>query len=163
MVLITASSTLPINPPSTTPILSTSQIWQGLVQKCRHPQDFLAAMSDCEVIEENAQGLTRIVTFKEGMGPPAGKVEEKIVFVEGLKADFHMQTGSKVSNIISQGPSSPTELYLTFTWEWLHPEIEAGSEKEKEQKMMYQGTGGEAVASTIKSIREMVKEGKLRG
>lgn len=72
--------TAPINPTSVTPILSHAQVWAGLVRKCRKPQDMVPVFSDCEVLEENESGLTRIVTFKPGMGPPAGKEKEVITY-----------------------------------------------------------------------------------
>lgn len=72
--------TFPINPPSASPVLSHAQVWAGLVKKCRKPQDFVTAISDCEVLEEDDNGLKRVVTFKSGMGPPAGKSTEIITF-----------------------------------------------------------------------------------
>jgi hypothetical protein len=72
--------TAPINPASTSLILTQPQVWRGLVEKCRKPQMFVAVISDCEIIEESDTGLKRIVTFKPGMGPPAGKVMEVITY-----------------------------------------------------------------------------------
>ena len=72
--------TAPINPPSASPILTSSQVWQALVEKCHKPQKFVLPIADCEVLEESDVGLKRVVTFKPGMGPPAGKVTEVITY-----------------------------------------------------------------------------------
>jgi len=86
MVVIYASSTQPINPsPKSQRVLTVPEIWKGLIIKCRKPQLFVAEMSDCEVLEENAKGMKRLVTFKEGMGPPAGKTHEDIVYFEPMQ------------------------------------------------------------------------------
>jgi hypothetical protein len=37
-------------------------------------------MSDSEILEEDDHGLKRVVTFKPGMGPPAGKATEVITY-----------------------------------------------------------------------------------
>jgi hypothetical protein len=72
--------TAPVNPPSALPILTSSQLWQALVEKCHKPHKFVKAIADCEVLEESDVGLTRVVTFKPGMGPPAGKATEVITY-----------------------------------------------------------------------------------
>lgn len=72
--------TAPINPPSASPALSQGQVWAGLIRKCRKPQEIVPLFSNCEVLEESAEGLKRVVTFKPGMGPPSGKVTEIITY-----------------------------------------------------------------------------------
>lgn len=93
--------TCPINSPFVSPTLTQSQIWQGLVEKCRKPQDFVPDIADCEVIEESHDGLKRIVTFKPGMGLPAGKVTEVVT--------YHGQTTVRVA------PTSLAHSHTTLT------------------------------------------------
>lgn len=46
--------------------------------KCRKPELFVTPMSTSSVLEETETFLKRSVTFKEGMGPPSGKVIEDL-------------------------------------------------------------------------------------
>jgi Acetylaranotin biosynthesis cluster protein L len=66
---------------------------------------------------------------------------------------------SKVLNIVSTGVDG--ELLLTFTFEWEHKEIEAGSEEALKKQRQYQETAPRGVVGAINAIRQMVKEGKL--
>ena len=178
--------------------------------KCHKPQLFVAEMSDCKVLETHENGLKRIVTFKEGMGPPAGKAEEEIRYFEPLKvcllfwtstpplqvpvaidraaerylvetlthrrlrihiygaytqAEFHMPlTSTRIVNIISPGPkhdSDPSDLYLTFTFEWHFPDLEAGSKQAEEKRRQMQELGTKTVGHTIDVLREMAERGEL--
>lgn len=65
----------------------------------------------------------------------------------------------KVQNIVSLDAEG--ELFLTFTFEWDHLEIEADSSEEVEKANFYQESGAEAVASTLAGIRKLVEDGEL--
>lgn len=78
MVVLYQSQTYPINPPNASPILTVSEVWEVMQIKCRKPELFIASMSACEVLEEKDSFMKRAVTFKEGMGPPGGKVVEDL-------------------------------------------------------------------------------------
>lgn len=96
--------TAPTNPPSASPVLTHEQVWKGLVKKCRRPQDFVAAMSNCEILEESEGGLKRVVTFKPGMGPPAGKVMEIITYHGNTTvriSQFFLLTGGEGESLYS--------------------------------------------------------------
>lgn len=69
-------------------------------------------------------------------------------------------TNGKVLNIVSQGQSE-TDLYMTFTFEWDHPEIEAESKEELDMQKQHQATAPKAVGGTVAVIRKMVTEGGL--
>lgn len=77
---IYAAHTVPINPPSATPKLTRAQVWEGLKHKSRDPIRYVPAITKCEVIEERADGITRVVEFKPGTGPP-GRVTETVAFL----------------------------------------------------------------------------------
>lgn len=85
MVRVLQSQTFPINPPGAEPVLSIEQFWEVIKIKCRSPQLFIPAMASCSVLEENEKGLSREVIFKEGMGPPSGKVIEDLTFFKPWK------------------------------------------------------------------------------
>ena len=170
--------TSPINPTSVSPILTHEQVWAGLVRKCRKPQDMISVLSDCEVLEENENGLTRIVTFEPGMGPPAGKEKEvityygqttvrdqaRVLLLSSAKcvpqAHFQMASGSFVTNTISHGEGE-NELYLTFTFEWHFPDLEEGSKLAEEKYLQLRAQAATAVSRTIDVIRGWVRDGNL--
>lgn len=63
------AATLPINPPSVSPVLTQEQVWKGLVFKARNPQGFVP-VEECTIVEDHGeQGLTRRVKF---IPPPNG-------------------------------------------------------------------------------------------
>jgi len=78
MVVLYQSQTLPINPSGTTPTLTLAEVWEVMHLKCRKPELFVAPMSSSEVFEETPTFMKRSVVFKEGMGPPGGKVVEDL-------------------------------------------------------------------------------------
>lgn len=80
MVVIIQSQTYPINPPGAEPVLNVEQIWEALTIKSRKPELFLKPISSAKILEEDENSLVREVYFKEGMGPPAGKAVEQILF-----------------------------------------------------------------------------------
>ncbi|MCJ1308547.1 hypothetical protein MMC25_002200 [Agyrium rufum] len=164
MVAIEAATTVPVNKPGSKP-LTRQQVWAGLIQKCLTPQKFVSVMSDCKVSSQTATEIIRTVTFREGMGPPMSPpdVEERVVLAPGVKADFYqVKSGSFISNIISTGPGGPDDLYLTFTFSFVHPGIEdPNSEEVHEKQKGYSIQGIKTVAHTIEVIREMVESGKI--
>jgi len=154
--------TAPINPPSATPTLSLAQIWSGLQRKIRAGQDFVGgALLSTDVISTSTtdSGLpvtVREVVFRDGNR----RVSETCIEYKPMKVEFHQPDGSKVQNVISEG--SDGGLYMTYTFEWLHPECEGDpkaleEKKEKERKM-----AKVAVESTIQVMREMVKDGRIQ-
>lgn len=85
MVVLIQSQTYPINPPGAKPILNVEQIWEALTIKSRKPELFIKPISSAKILEEDENSLVREVYFKEGMGPPAGKAVEQILFKKPWK------------------------------------------------------------------------------
>ncbi|KAK6437837.1 hypothetical protein LTR95_005963 [Oleoguttula sp. CCFEE 5521] len=160
MVLIKVSRTALINPEGAEPKLTVDQMWQGMVIKARKPQEFVKLMEGCEVTRENEHGLTRIVTFKNGWGPPGGKAEEEIAFHAPMRVDFAMQqTGERISNIVSTDCDDSSKLYMTFTIEWPHPDLKEGSDEAKEKWQQVHDMTKQIIQSTNETVRQMVKDG----
>ena len=67
-----------------------------------------------------------------------------------------------ISNIVSGG-ASPSELYLTFTFEMIFPGLEDGSKEVEEIRRSQERMGMQAVEHTIQTIRTMVKDGRIKG
>lgn len=68
-------------------------------------------------------------------------------------------SASRVLNIVSSGVDG--ELYLTYTFEWDHPEIEYGSKEYLEKQKQYQSTASRAIVVTLTAIRKLVSEGEI--
>ena len=67
-----------------------------------------------------------------------------------------------ISNILSGG-TSLGELYLTFTFEMIFPDLEEGSKEMEKMREEYEKLGMQAVEHTIQTIRAMVKDGRIKG
>jgi len=189
MVILYQSQTLPINPPNSTPVLTLAQIWSVMDLKCRKPEIFVAPMSSSEVLSETPTFMKRSVVFKEGMGPPAGKVTEElqirkpwkvrhacpfiVILGEGgmgdeykwlivwVQVDFYnTESGAFINNTISQGKDE-TDLYLTFYFEWPYPDLKEGSKEAEEMSERLWGMAKKTVQHTIDYARDMAREGKL--
>ena len=53
------------------------------------------------------------------------------------------------------------ELQMTYFFEWLHPDVEAGSEQEMALTKQHKMRGKMSVDKSIEAIRRMVVAGKL--
>ncbi|KEF51948.1 uncharacterized protein A1O9_11938 [Exophiala aquamarina CBS 119918] len=152
--------TAPINPGSVTPVLTYAQVWAGLERKIRAGEEFVGgAIISTDVLSESetehGQPVTmREVVFREGNR----RVQERCIAFKPMKVEFHQHDGSKVQNIVSEGANG--ELYMTYAFEWLHPELDAdGLEKRKVQEWKI---GKMAVEKTIEVMRQMVVDGRLK-
>ena len=77
------------------------------------------------------------------------------------QADFrNLDSGAFISNIVSQGQDD-RDLHLTFYFEWQFPNIEAGSQEEKDTSDKLWELAKESVQATIDHTRTLVKEGKI--
>jgi hypothetical protein len=76
--------TAPINPPNASPKLTRAQVWTGLEHKARDPVRYVPIIAACKVVEETEAGLTRLVTFKPGTGPP-GEVKEVVIWTKEVR------------------------------------------------------------------------------
>lgn len=179
MVNLYIAYTAPINPPNATPVLTTEQCWAGLQRKIRNAPEFVGAITKCDVLEDKDGVVTREVVFG---AQPDKRVKEVCRSFEPMKVrwywihtdkgriltrifkvDFHQTDGSIISNIISNGPSQePTDLYMTYAFQWLHPEIEEGSKEVQEKSKSYKAMSKMAVDKSIEAIRRLVDEGQIK-
>jgi hypothetical protein len=76
--------------------------------------------------------------------------------------DFHEPTGAVITNTVSDGPGmTDQDLYMTYFFEWLHPDVEAGSEKEKTLTEEHRRRSKMSVDKSIEAIRRMAIAGEL--
>lgn len=80
------------------------------------------------------------------------------------QVDYHQENGSLITNIISAGPSGkPEDVYMTFAFDWLHPELEdEDGEEARKLKERHQRVAKMAVHTTIDTIRRLVQEGQIQ-
>lgn len=153
--------TAPINSPIAFPVLSRSQFWEGLIEKCRCPQNFLSAIANCEILDESETGMKRIITFRDGLGPPGGKVTEILTFHGHTTIDVLMiETGTFITNTISAGLTAD-DIYLTFTFDAEFPDIEEGTQEAEERCQHITEEAAAVVPQTIHQIRTLARQGKL--
>ncbi|TKX18539.1 putative acetylaranotin biosynthesis cluster protein L [Elsinoe australis] len=152
--------TAPINPSGASPTLTRAQVWAGLQRKIRHAEEFVSAISTCDVLTDNGEAeVVREVVFAAN---PGKRVKEVVNSYRPLKVDFHQTDGSLVSNIVSDGPGLRDEdLLMTYTFQWIGQDAEPGSEEEAKMLEKNRGMAKGAVEGSIDTIRRLVKEGKI--
>ncbi|KPI45573.1 uncharacterized protein AB675_702 [Cyphellophora attinorum] len=158
------SYTAPINPPSTTPTLTLSQIWTALRLKIRSGETFVPnAIKSTSVVREytstplSLPTIDREVTFHEGNRV----MKETCVEYYPLKVEFLQTDGGRVMNIVSQGSGEQgVDLFMTYSFEWVLPEGVSAEEQEEKRKGQ-EKMAKVAVESTIEIMRGMAREGKL--
>lgn len=165
MVTLNYAYSGPINPPDASPILSQAQVWAGLQRKIRNAQEFVPVITSCTVISDEGEAgpVTREVTFGPGGPVAAGeKLREVVRSYKPLKVDFEQPDGGLVCNLISAGPSgAPTDLWMTYSFQWMEEVGEEGSEEVRVGLEKGNQSAKMAVEKSIETIRTMVREGKI--
>ncbi|KAF9693657.1 hypothetical protein EKO04_008206 [Ascochyta lentis] len=162
MTILHLSHTTPINPPSTTPVLTLPQIWAGLQRKVRHAEEFVPVIASCTVLEEREDGtVVRDVVFKAGLGPKA-KARETVREYYPSWVDFEQEDRTHIRNVVSSGSSgSPEDLYMTYMFEFNLPHVQEGSQEVEEERERLKGMAKMAVEKSIETIRAMVGDGRI--
>ncbi|KAI9706263.1 MAG: hypothetical protein M1820_004838 [Bogoriella megaspora] len=161
MVNVHVAYTQPINPAGASPILTESQVWEGLERKVRFAQEFVGAIESTDVLEEKDEGKTvvRIAHFKPEFIAEKGAAKETCRLYKPTKVDFVRDNGAVITNTVSYGESlGETDLWMTYTFEYRDIE----ESKVVEMRKLYRDGAKGAVDSSIKSIREMVKDGRIK-
>jgi len=155
--------TAPVNPSGSNPLITHAQLWKGLEHKVRHAQDLVPVFTDCRVLKEEGNVITRRAFLKDGAMDHVKErfLEEVCTLYAPTKVDF-LSPGnhnSLAQNVISDGPDE--DLQLTYIFDWTYPEVEVGSAEEK-NKIEEQKKGAQtAILMTLKSVREMIGRGEL--
>lgn len=147
VVSLNNAYTAPINRPGESPVLTLDQVWQGLRRKVRHAEEFVPIIVDCKVLSEERSStgeeiVTRTVEFSKEVPRGGVPVKEVCHHYAPCRVDFQQEDGSRISNFVSAGPSGAAEdLYLTYVFEWRHPELEAGGAKVAEVEEEHKKVG----------------------
>ncbi|KAJ6529157.1 DUF1857-domain-containing protein [Mycena vulgaris] len=145
--------TRPVNPPGAEPVITEEQLWKGLEYKARNPAAFVPMISSCKVTIDDGKKLVREVTFANS--PQI--VTEDIQAHASTIVYFEMDTGTRVTNVISYGPGD--EIFLTYGFANGIPGVAADKPKPSAKEL--NATVGKSVEGSIAVVRQMVKEGKL--
>ncbi|KAK5072244.1 hypothetical protein LTR70_010531 [Exophiala xenobiotica] len=151
----------PINPSGASPVLTKAQIYACLHRKVRHAEEFVAgAIKATDVLSESTdehgrEVVTREVVFAEG----DRRVKEVCTSFGGVKTEFIQPDRSKILNIVSD--SADGQLYLTYQFEWLMPK-DTPEETQKENTEKWTKMSKMAVEGSIKAMREMVSDGRIK-
>ena len=157
--------TAPINPVNASPVLTRSQIWAGLEIKIGSGETFVGgAIESTTVLKKYTTEKTNLpVTEREVLfRADQRRVHETCIAYEPMKVEFHQPDGSRVMNVVSQGAGGETDLYMTYTFEWLHPELEGDEEGLRKKKAGEEAMAQKAVESTIQVMRELVQNGRIK-
>jgi hypothetical protein len=106
-----------VNPPGASPKLTITQVWKALEEKVRHAEWFVSgALKSTDVLsvdtdEQGHKVTTREVVLVEG----DRRIREVCTEYPMLKVEFTQPCGGLVCNIVSEGPSGPEDLCMTYT------------------------------------------------
>lgn len=137
MVTINLAYTAPINRQGDQPVLTESQVWEGLQRKVRHAEQFVPVIVACQVTKEYDNTIERDVTFApsntegEAESKPNDPIHEVCVLYPPMRVDFKQEDGSTISNIVSKGPDG--ELLMTYAFEWRHKGVGDGNSSEEQR------------------------------
>ena len=156
--------TAPVNPSGASPVLTPQQIWTALQHKIIAAEVFVGGtILSTDVLTKSVDSLGHAVTereivFREGNR----RVRETCVEFPQMKVEFRQPDGSTIMNIVSEGArgSEEGDLWMTYTFEWLHPG--ASEEELDEKRVKEKRVAVVAVESTIKAMREMVVSGQIK-
>lgn len=137
------------------PLLSRSQVWEGLKMKANNALPFVAVMSKCEVVEYTENGLVRDI---EARGQAA---RERITFYPERKVVFLRLSGPADGFIVNEilGPDGDIRLRFSFALQLV--DVDSGSPEEEQFKAVMERDYASAVDSTLSAIRQAVKSGQL--
>ncbi|TFK37654.1 hypothetical protein BDQ12DRAFT_685061 [Crucibulum laeve] len=146
-----------VNPPGASPRLTEAQVWKGLEYKARNPQDFVAAISDCNILSDAGNKILRSISLNSNRD---ATMKEEVQLYNGTIAYFDaVPSGPRITNIISYDASN--ELVLTFSFAGGIPGFSPVEGSEPGPRQLNQSVGA-GVEVTIERIRKLVQEGSLQ-
>ena len=149
------SAAADVNPPGTTPLLSRTQVWRGLIMKAENALPFVPAMESCTVLERSGDGLVRQVSVR------GDRLVERVTFTPEVEVFFQREDSAGapagwITNVISE---SEHGLLLTFTFALILPGLAPGSPQERQSGETMKVSYVEAVAATLAAMRRFALEG----
>ncbi len=134
------------------PLLTRTQVWQGLVMKADNALPFVPGMAKCDVVERSANGLVRDIVFR---GEDA---RERITFHPEKKVVFLRLSGNAdgfiVNEILDGEKGGDEDLRLRFSFALQLVDAPTGSQKEHEFREIMEREYLKAVDATLDAIRK---------
>lgn len=140
------------------PPVSRGQLWKGLVLKAENALPFVAAMTQCEILEQTEGGFIREIVLR------GERMKERITFDPQNSVKFERLSGSALGTILNEILEDPANgLQLRFTFSIEPQGVAPGSQEEKDFRAMMEKDYLTAVQATVNAVRRLVKEGQLVG
>ncbi|KAJ7135853.1 hypothetical protein C8R44DRAFT_869550 [Mycena epipterygia] len=140
-----------VNPPGVEPVITEEQMFKGLEYKARNPAGFIPMISSSKTTSDEGNKVFREITVGGSI------LKEEIELHAATIAYFEMNTGQRVTNVISYGPAD--EMLLTYSFSNGIPGIPA--DKPKPSASELNAMVGKALDRSIGIVRQMVQDGKL--
>jgi hypothetical protein len=149
--MFTVTEAIPVNIPGE-PILTRTDVWNGLVAKARDAVPYVEAMSYCTVTNEiSPLVFDRDIVFH---GEP---MAERITLEPENEVTFERLSGSVLGTIWNTIEDEAGELKLRFTFTLEVDGIAAGSPEERAYADRMKGGYIHAVSTTLATIRRNVR------
>ena len=146
--MFTVTDSIPVNVPGE-PILTRSDVWNGLVAKSRNAVPFVDAMSYCQVTEEiSPSQFDRDIVFH---GEP---MKERITLEPESKVTFERLSGSVLGTIWNTIEENDGAFILRFTFTLSVDGIADGSAEERTYSDQMTAGYVNAIRTTLATIRK---------
>lgn len=91
MVVIIETHTEPVNPPSTSPVLTHTQFWHGVVNGLCNNHELVPTITSCKVLSQTDEELVLLQTLDEHttIGQTGGEHKNKFVLSPPSKVGTH--------------------------------------------------------------------------
>ena len=138
------------------PMLTRSQVWQGLLMKVENALPFVAKMTKCDILERKENEVLRDIEFR---GEPA---RERVTLYPEELVRFERLSGKTLGTIENRiEEDDEGELQLRFSFALEREGITPDSQEEQEYAKEIEGDYLAAVDATLGAIRKAVAEEKL--
>lgn len=146
--MIEMSRTIPMND-GTQPSLTVDDVWAGLVEKAENPLPYVAAITECTIVDRFEGGLVRDVVH-------VGPVREVVTFYPKKRVHFVRTHGTARGTIDNEIITDEGEPKLRFTFRLVVDGMEDGSAEEREFGERMQEDYLDAVRTTLAAVRERI-------
>ncbi|KDQ60498.1 hypothetical protein JAAARDRAFT_205427 [Jaapia argillacea MUCL 33604] len=126
--------------------VTKAQAWSALKDSARNPVGF-GGITECTILSESENG-TELVRKLVRMGKEYTQVVT--LFEPTWYKAKSQDPNSEVTIILSSDKEGVN--YITFTFHWIHPDVKAGSEQDKQMAAQYEGIVNNAVESAVQSM-----------
>lgn len=150
MIFVTHS--LPVNE-GDAPVLTRTNVWDGLVLKANNALPFVPAMTECVVTERYSENVfDREIVLR---GQPH---TERIRLEEPQRVVFTRIAGPVLGTIANEIEGSDDDLHLRFSFALVVAGVAPGSAQEREYAEGMTADYLKAVASTLDAMRKVAAQ-----